>query len=629
MASITWNGFTGNWSVAGNWSSGTVPGALDDVVIDASGSYDLKVNVAESAHSLTLSATSATLEVAANVTVSNGLTQTDGTIELDAGKTLAAGGAVSISNSGDSGVYGPGTLSTSGVTTPTNDGLSLDGSATWVNSGTVNDGLQIFVGFVTSAGTDTIINQSAGLFGITADETMFNLSGSAVADFINAGTLEKIGGAGVSDLNASVSSAGTVTSTSGTLALDVDGTLDGFVGGTGGGIVWLNNGAAFSTDGTATVVDAGSNDDLAVTNGATWTDSGIVNAAGRVVLGNSGGSGELFIAAGARFDLTTNDGSIIDGGGATLTNFGILAKTAGTGVSSVIGMSNGGTVDAAFGTLKLTGIAGGSGRLQIEAGDTLELFDGSAAGNNTVAFNGPGATLKIDTNSAVDQPILGLGAGSRIDLAAASSAGAVINGNTLTITPIGGSPLHFVSASGLAGLHATPGPDGSGGTVVTLSVPCFCEGVRIATACGMVAVEALRTGDHVPTLLDGRLRPIIWLGHRAVDCREYPDPTQVWPVRVSAGAVAPGCPDRDLYLSPDHAVFADGVLIPVCYLANGTTIVQEPRDSVTYWHVELAEHAVICAEGVAAESYLDTGNRSVLYDRPDHNRAIAVATVPH
>jgi hypothetical protein len=98
---------------------------------------------------------------------------------------------------------------------------------------------------------------------------------------------------------------------------------------------------------------------------------------------------------------------------------------------------------------------------------------------------------------------------------------------------------------------------------------------------------------------------------------------------VSVGAFAPGCPDRDLYLSPDHAVLVDGVLIPVCYLVNGTMIVQEPRDSVTYWHVELSEHAVICAEGVAAESYLDTGNRSVLYDRPDHSQAIAVATVPH
>jgi hypothetical protein len=31
---------------------------------------------------------------------------------------------------------------------------------------------------------------------------------------------------------------------------------------------------------------------------------------------------------------------------------------------------------------------------------------------------------------------------------------------------------------------------------------------------------------------------------------------------------------------------------------------------VTYFHVELPRHDVVLAEGAAAESYLDTGNRS-------------------
>ena len=51
------------------------------------------------------------------------------------------------------------------------------------------------------------------------------------------------------------------------------------------------------------------------------------------------------------------------------------------------------------------------------------------------------------------------------------------------------------------------------------------------------------------------------------------------------------------------------MLVPIRYLVNGRTIRQEPRSEVTYWHVELAEHSVLYAEGVPAESYLDTGNR--------------------
>ncbi len=64
-------------------------------------------------------------------------------------------------------------------------------------------------------------------------------------------------------------------------------------------------------------------------------------------------------------------------------------------------------------------------------------------------------------------------------------------------------------------------------------------------------------------------------------------------------------------LSPDHAVFVDDVLVPVRHLINGSTIVQEPVAEVTYYHVELATHDVILAEGLPCESYLDTGNRAV------------------
>ena len=62
--------------------------------------------------------------------------------------------------------------------------------------------------------------------------------------------------------------------------------------------------------------------------------------------------------------------------------------------------------------------------------------------------------------------------------------------------------------------------------------------------------------------------------------------------------------------SPDHAIAEDGVLIPISALINERTIAREPRDAMTYWHVELDAHDVVLAEGLACESYLDTGNRA-------------------
>jgi hypothetical protein len=138
---------------------------------------------------------------------------------------------------------------------------------------------------------------------------------------------------------------------------------------------------------------------------------------------------------------------------------------------------------------------------------------------------------------------------------------------------------------------------------------CFAAGTRIATVCGPVTAENLRIGDLAATE-SGALRPVAWIGHRRIDCRRHPRPQDVRPVRIAAHAFGLGRPARDLRLSFDHAVFVDGVLIPVRHLLNAATVRQEAAAAITYWHVELDRHDVLLAEGLPAESYLDTGNRA-------------------
>ncbi len=148
---------------------------------------------------------------------------------------------------------------------------------------------------------------------------------------------------------------------------------------------------------------------------------------------------------------------------------------------------------------------------------------------------------------------------------------------------------------------------------LVLTAACYAAGTRIATADGDVAIERLRVGSRVVAVADGRatLRPVRWIGRARVDLDRHPYPAQVAPVRVRAGAFADGTPRRDLLLSPDHAVFLNGALIPVRLLLNGATIVQNRlTGGVRYFHVELDSHDVLLAEGLAAESYLDTGNRN-------------------
>jgi hypothetical protein len=149
------------------------------------------------------------------------------------------------------------------------------------------------------------------------------------------------------------------------------------------------------------------------------------------------------------------------------------------------------------------------------------------------------------------------------------------------------------------------GPFSDPGFNFVATEACFRAGTRILTDRGEVAVEDLLVGDRLQTVLGQTAAPITWIGHRHVDCPGHLQPRQVWPVRVAAGAFGPGRPHRDLFLSPDHAVYVDGVLIPVKHLINLDTITQVPMERVTYYHLELAEHDVLLAEGLPAESYLD------------------------
>src|ERR1019366_9047963 len=116
--------------------------------------------------------------------------------------------------------------------------------------------------------------------------------------------------------------------------------------------------------------------------------------------------------------------------------------------------------------------------------------------------------------------------------------------------------------------------------------------------------------------------PVVWIGRRGIDVRRHPAPDTVWPIRILCDAVAQGVPRRDLLVSPDHAIFLDGVLIPARCLVNGATIFQDRTfDHVSYFHVELPAHDVLLAEGLPAESWLDTGNRA---DFENHSGLIAL-----
>ena len=300
--------------------------------------------------------------------------------------------------------------------------------------------------------------------------------------------------------------------------------------------------------------------------------------------------------------------------GKSLTNDGTLTVL-NSALTDTGTITNNGTIIVG-GTTQTIAALSGTGVVLIGDSDTLVSNAGVSAGE-TISFSTARGTFNLDPLQ-FHGTIARFQAGDTVRLAQVTHASTaiIVNSNTLEVTQTGGPTLD---------LTLDPGRNFSGGTFTVTSggvittnetLPCFLHDTAMRTEHGDIAVQYLVVGDMVETL-SGAFRPIRWIGRRGLDLTRHPEPQTAYPIRIRAGALADGVPSRDLLVSPDHALLLDGVLIPARLLINGSSIVRDAkRQNVIYYHIELDSHDILLAEGAAAESYLDTGNRGI-FERAD------------
>jgi hypothetical protein len=166
-------------------------------------------------------------------------------------------------------------------------------------------------------------------------------------------------------------------------------------------------------------------------------------------------------------------------------------------------------------------------------------------------------------------------------------------------------------------------------------VACYCAGTLIRTEHGEVPVENLSIGDRLATK-SGVMRPIKWIGRRSYGGRFVKGRIDILPICIKAGALDDNVPRRDLWVSPHHAMYLEGVLIEARDLVNGISIVQvEQVEQVQYFHVELDSHDVIVAEDSLSESFIDDDSRGMFHNAqeyyalyPDQHRVLARYCAP-
>jgi len=181
-AVCTWNGTTGDWSDPSRWSCGVVPGAGDTAIV-ASGI----VTVSSDATVGSLQLGDGTLTCNANLTVSDAMTWTKGTINGNATGKLTSNGVLNMSGTGRKDLTG-GTLAN-------------NGTANWLG------------GFFVLA--SVFDNRPGATFAIQTNEIMSASGGS----LINAGTMTKSDNSTTPLIGLSLNNTGTVNIDAGTLSL--------------------------------------------------------------------------------------------------------------------------------------------------------------------------------------------------------------------------------------------------------------------------------------------------------------------------------------------------------------------------------------------------------------------------
>jgi hypothetical protein len=557
-----------------------------------------------------------------------------GNVTNSAAGRISGGFGISFGNGDTPGAAG--TVTNSGVISGgTYQGVSLNQGGGVVNSGSIYGraaGVAAFYGAANVSNTGSIASSFIGV-DLAAGGSLTNaahaqISGSygillagASAGLTNAGTIAGSGrfGADLLTGGAFVNQAGGtlsggrygayIESVAGTIANY--GVITGQVGiysravvasGTRfpAAITIINAGTITGADGVAVSMFA-SNDLLIDRPGAVF-NGGVNSGGGRLELAAGTLAGQIGTIGVVAADIVGFSTVTVDSG-ATWTMGGTLS--AGDTL-----VDHGTLLLRSGGTLTSDGLIEGPGILALSLNGGL-VSGGTLSASATIAFDDPYGHLALLTPLADFAPTTGFSAGDTIylpdtpltGLSETFIPGAGAQG-TLTLNQ-GGSIVGAVTLDG----HYTTGSfslkaDPNGGSDVV--IPCFLTGTRIAVAEGERRVERLRAGDWVLTAA-GALRQIVWMGHRSVDIAGHLEPDSVQPVRIRAGAFGSGLPRRDLLLSPDHAVFHQGALIPVHLLVNNRGVQRQDLAFARYWHIELASHDVLLAEGLAVESYRETG----------------------
>jgi len=453
-AIVSWiNASGGDWDTASNWSTGQLPGASDDVVLNVPGTVTIthSTNTADAVRSISgtnaLALSSGSLSVSSNsvyggaVTLSGATLTGGGNLELDGALTWNAG-----TMSGTGTTLAKGTVLLNPTTQFFQPGLTLDGrtfenakAATWVGGNI-------------STGNGAVFDNMAGATLTIQTDSTFDSNFGQQATFQNEGTVTKSLTIGTTTFNTLFDNTGAVTVKTGTLNLngggDATGTFKAVSGATlgftqdhytleaaslvsgGGTVQFLDNaffgGSVYSVNGSFTaskvLISGGTVNFDANTTLPTLTFTG----------GTVSGTGNLTVTGPLNWT-----GGTMSGSGTTTANGALLIET-----TSATPVLNGRTFES-DGTATLTG----SGTFTIVSGALFDNPKGSTFNVQGDATIGDGSDTGTFSNEGTFRKTLTTGT-TPLDVQFNNTGTTSVQSGTLALAGGGTSSGSFAASSG-------------------------------------------------------------------------------------------------------------------------------------------------------------------------------------
>ena len=613
-------------------------------------------------------AQSATFFVAGSLTIG---AAGAGSLSVTSGGSVGVAGGLTLGQAAG----GAGTIDIQGATLSAGGNFNIGAGVGGSSVVHLNSGSKIMTGAIVTVGStqvgvllidqgstiadagSAVIAASPGsggsLVNVTGAGSAWQIAGSLIVGNADFGQLSIVNGAAVTTSSVDVgvlpgaSGVVAVTGTSSSLALT--GGLN--IGGAGSGELSVLAGATVTIGGNLTIGDTAGG------SGNVDIETGTLTVAGALHYGG-GGPGVLTVGPNAVVSIA---GGLIGGAHSALVQFAPIDPTLLDGGTDTLDFNGeqdytayidgGAAINVDQGYSPTLAVPVISGAVQIGIGTnvndtkatTLTLNAGTVSSDSAVTFKSKLGTLIVGTNALgtidiqtsdtagvtlVANPnlgaplianfgptIYGFKAGDSIVVQTTQVAHFVRSGNVVNVEDSAGVVLGSLNFATTA--LATVAANTAGAlTNTVVGALCFLPDTLIAVPGGETKVQDLRTGDLVRTV-SGGVRPVTWIGQGKVLATRG-QRSAATPVIVRRDAFGPGAPHRDLRVTKGHAFLCDGVLIPVEFLVNHRSILWDDRaQEVSLYHVELDAHDVMLANGAAAESYRDDGNRWLFQNAND------------